>query len=1258
MTFKPFVSPHVHPQSLDSGSTPEAFAERELELGTGYLTVTDHGSLGAARKVYDLAKAKGLTPILGIEAYFFDADCPILKSFGIQDAKKYNKYYHLTIHALDQAAYETIVRLLSKAPTERHGSELKPLFNWRDLEEIGAQNVTFTSGCLIGMVQRHVLNHNRVDIAEAYYRRLSEIVKPGHFFVEVFPHRCDKNWVNGVFVTYADNSVDKFYDNKGLNTEKGGEIKAIDLAKAFGRKGHETDRLLAVQNYSKWDERNKVIVGVKKISDFMPNECRPWAPDGDVQLGCNRVVQYFAGKYGHKILISDDSHYAHPDERIVQDIRLASMGDNFKFYGNYHRQSSEEAFAYFAQYMKTDRATFEGWIDNSHAWAEQFKGFKFNDRVSLPKSFYPANTLGHLKAMIDKHGRMDWTNQRYVERLKAEIAMIQANGKIDLLPYFFLAEEAIAQFAAQEQLTGPGRGSAAGMLLTYLLGITHADPLRYNLSMDRFLTKTRILSGKLPDIDMDLPNRDILTDPDKGWLKQRFGECYAQISVDTSMKVKSSIRDVARATYGKIPDEIERLSKKMAMPPQGISDRDYVFGYSGTDGWVKGAIDTDEFLKEYIAKYPKQWDIVVKCLGVVRNKGRHASAYVVTDEPVSNFIPLQLVSDVLVTQYTAGPVEKSGGVKMDFLGLNTLLDISEALKLIRSRASEKLEGTYKLDGRAVPYYRVVPLNGKLCDVWDLPDDQSVYDMICRSETDTVFQFNTDGAKKWLKEFNFVKSDGSGHKALNSIESLAAFTALDRPGPLDAMILDDLEQPVHNMLVEYAKRAKGEQGYGRMALLDALFPETHGIIVYQEQLEYAFREIGGTTADQAEAFRRDAAKKEMAKVLKHRDLFMPGAISKLGEDDAKKLWASMETFAQYGFNKSHAVCYSLIGYACAFLKYHYPLEWWTAVLRNASKDEVNEKFWRHCGHLINLPDISKSGDQFEIVGDRIQAPLSLLHGIGEGAHKEMCELRPFASLEDFCQKVQARRETKAVMVEKKKKDKKTGAETVVMAKKMGHSALNRGVVYKLIVSGAMDSLFPGMTDTNDMLEQYERVLAQVSGKKPVKVKAEFINLSPLVRYQMRKAILPAYSQPLLPILNHPQIVLEENGLWVYRYGNKKARFAPPRFIDHLNTLTPFVGPYTVATASYVVSSRRFRYGGDKEAMELVLDVDSARYSSVLWPDRKGKLPSELADDLTGAVIVAVWNKSQEAKPFQVVEVEVIQSPLGAVQFEESPDAVEG
>ena len=152
-----FPTPHSHPQSFDSGSTPEAFVKKELELGTGTVTVTDHGSLSACRKMYDLAKPKGLTVVAGMEAYFRDDNCPILKGMGIDDIKGYNKYYHVTMHARDEAAYFKIVKKLSNAPVERHGSENKPMFNWTDLEEIGSENVTIASGCLIGMVQRHLI---------------------------------------------------------------------------------------------------------------------------------------------------------------------------------------------------------------------------------------------------------------------------------------------------------------------------------------------------------------------------------------------------------------------------------------------------------------------------------------------------------------------------------------------------------------------------------------------------------------------------------------------------------------------------------------------------------------------------------------------------------------------------------------------------------------------------------------------------------------------------------------------------------------------------------------------------------------------------------------------------------------------------------------------------------------------------------------------------------------------------------------------
>ena len=183
-------SPHCHIQSLDSASTPAAFIERELELETGAITTTDHGSLQACRHVYDLAKKAKLTPILGLEAYFRDDACPILLGAGLVP-KDYLKYFHITLHAMDETAYYALVKVLSRAAltrTEKHGSESKPLFNWADLEELSHYNITFTTGRLVGMVQRHFLV-GRPDLAEAYYLKLKSIVNPGNLYVEVFPHK-------------------------------------------------------------------------------------------------------------------------------------------------------------------------------------------------------------------------------------------------------------------------------------------------------------------------------------------------------------------------------------------------------------------------------------------------------------------------------------------------------------------------------------------------------------------------------------------------------------------------------------------------------------------------------------------------------------------------------------------------------------------------------------------------------------------------------------------------------------------------------------------------------------------------------------------------------------------------------------------------------------------------------------------------------------------------------------------------------------
>lgn len=535
-----FPSPHCHVMSLDSASTPEAFAKREVELGTGTLTCTDHGSLAAVYKVFELAKKNNLTPIPGIEMYFRDDSCPILTKAGIIktntvprgcDKDKwledhpdgsffdYNKYFHGTLGFRDYDAYLKGVKLLSKADdrAELHGSERKPLFTWEDIEELAATNTTMGSACLVGMVSRHLLNTDvapatKLQIAKSYFERLRHLFKD-RFFVELFPHVCTHEYEKGIFIEAQKSSGQieslRYYYGKTLRTSADKEIKAEELANKWEKK--QELQLLAVKNYRTWEDFPEPlkILHIRKQDGFIQNECSPVAPNGDVQWGVNQFMMRMAKKYGVPCQVSDDSHFATPQQKIVQDVKLAQMGD-WKFFGSYHRQSSEEAYNYFKTQHNISEKEFESWVDNGYQWAEGFKSFKFDNTIKLPTRFFPADTLKHTKELIEKVGRMPKGDPRYVARLKQELELFQKNGTVDLLPYFFVCEEIGRLHSNQGILTGPGRGSAAGCLLSYLIGITSVDPIENDLSLDRFLTIDRINSGRYPDIDVDFPSRDLL----------------------------------------------------------------------------------------------------------------------------------------------------------------------------------------------------------------------------------------------------------------------------------------------------------------------------------------------------------------------------------------------------------------------------------------------------------------------------------------------------------------------------------------------------------------------------------------------------------------------------------------------------------------------------------------------------------------------------------------------------------------------------
>ena len=1281
-TFRTPPEFHNHPDSFDSASTPEAFAVREVELETGALTATDHGTMGACRRVYDIAhskKYKGkLVPILGIEGFLRDDNCPILLQNGIErtydkaDGKpagephfrEYRKYYHFTLHYQDEAAFQAGSRILSRVDVraEKHGSERKPIFNWADLEELGAYNVTLGSGCLVGGVQAHIMQYGRYDIAEQYYQKMRSLVKPGNFYAEVFPHICDKYWKSSVVVTFEDGSTENFRETKKIKTDKAGPKKnkdgswhAEDLAEAWqiNPEGHGAIR--EVMEDRKWAPREvyKKIANIQTIHGFIQNECHPWSPSGDAQLGCNLAVAAMAEKYGDKIIISGDSHFVHAEEKVVQDIRLSQNG-SWRFANVYKRMTGDESAAYFQNTMKVPDARIEQWIDNGFEWGARFKDFKFSKRQTLPVSFYPKDTLRHIGKLILEHGRMENTPERW-DRLNAELDLLHRNGTIDLLPYFMVIEEVCRYYATMGKLTSPGRGSAAGIMIAWLLDITHVDPLKYGLSKERFLTEDRIRSGKWPDIDQDVGDRSLLDKPG-GWLDKRFGDCWAPISTDTKLKLRSSVKDVARwmrstdTQKGYVPPDIEALTKKFMEAPQGIDDKKFIFGYDKDGEWISGSIESDTALIEYTQKYPEEWKKVQLCLGIKRSLGRHPCGIIIADTPVQDFIPLTSVGGVKVTQYTAASVEAAGGLKMDFLTVNVLNDIENCIKLVQQRHNHSeadFESAYpkdetpldtapflRINNSKVPLIRVVPHKGDFVDIWDLPEDQDVFNDFCEGKTETVFQFSTQAAKKWLPHFNFVKStkDGVTHKGLDSIESLAAFTALNRPGPLDAYVGE--EDNKHNMLVEYARRAKGLESIGSFPILDSLFKETYGICVFQEQIQKAFQTVGKTTGIEADRFRVHVGKKMPMEMIEDKKIFMGGAVDAIGEEQATQLWKTMEVFGGYAFNKSHAVSYVTISYACAWLKHHYPLEWWMSVLKNASKKEVEDEFWPHCQSIMLPPDIGKSGQHFQIDGDKIRTPLSVIAGIGERAQLELEKGRPYTDLESFVKAIKTTKETE------------------------GRSSLHRGILTKLICSGVLDSMFTAGAELPQQLEEFEAVYAKVFNKKsPAPPDTKYTCLPYLSQYQLKKSILLGFGKDLRPMFMEVSDSIYKDNMGEFRTTIKGESYTlrDAATTAELLRMSPLPQQgIRLAVAAYVVKdTRRAYHNNTKRMAELTIELEGSKYDLIKWPDKKGLLPVDfLKNNYTGCLVLAVIKKYKEDRPATLEEIVVIQPQLTLKEEEAS------
>jgi DNA-directed DNA polymerase III PolC len=1166
---KNFVTPNSHPSSFLTGSTVEAMVDKFKELGTGYYVCTDNGYLTNALKAYNLAKKKGLKPILGCEIYVKD-----------DSLSSKIKYYTITLHARNQEQYQYLVKQLSdKTRTTIEILEQEyPLFNIKDLEAFAEKGFVAVVGGPQCVVSKNLLIGEH-ELALNTFKRLAGAFA-NNFYGSIIPMKFDKKWVTSSIFTFVNGETVTLDSTIMAETDyaKTFRVSLKEVADKHGK--HKSIKKLYVNGIGY--KVNRDIVSACNHKDFK-------SMGTDVYETYNKFMKAFCERYKVPMLINDYSYLAKKDDKLVQDLKL---GEEIKLYTNHHICNINDVLPVLSNVY--DTLEIKKMVQNSYDFASKFDNFELKYDYQLVKEHD-----NHLKATLDlikKVGRFDESNPIHRERLQHEIKVIHGNGKIDLLPYFFPISGIINYYKEKGRVVGPARGSAGGSFLMYCMGITQIDPIKYGLYFSRFLTLGRILSGSLPDVDVDLNSRDLLIEKN-GFFNTHYNERWAQVSTRTIMKLKSSIRDVNRFKFGKVEEEIERFAKNLEATPQGISDADFVFGYEDNEGnHVAGLLDKDEKLKAYTQERPEEWEIVKRTLGISRQNGRHASAFVISNKLLTDIIPIMKVSGhENITQYEAKEVEKAGLIKYDFLIIKVLNDIQLAIENINKKNYYENGNVGKLESGHFFH------KGDSVYIWDLPEEPEVFDMLGEGKTETVFQLNTTSVTPYVIDMK-----------PRSVEDCAVVTSLVRPGPLE--FVD--ERTGRNMAQEYVERRHG-RSKGEIPILDELLPETYGVMVYQEQITKITKELTGWDDEKAEDVRIAVGKKKLRMIeeLKPQFIKASAATGRVDTYTAETIWAMIEKFGRYGFNKSHAVAYSMVAYACAYLKYHYPLEWWAAVLSNAEEKEITEILWPYVRNILSPPDINLSKEEMVIDynSGTIRNKLSVLRGLGEKAANKITENRPYANINELVEK----------------------------------EVLGTALAEKLTHIGVLDSLFDSKMNLMEKMQAYKDAVEVWKYKKKIFEKSEgeivlnqplekFIEaakkhpktrrckheirkgvidmkyafMNPMKDYILKKSIFPTMPMVLHDIIkeNSNNVKIIDTGTSVYAMSEcgKETRMINGKTYQKIKELPVEQDSRQVITfcvAGYVVESKEFSYGPNREkkALKMNVDVDGHLEEFVIWPD---------------------------------------------------------
>jgi DNA polymerase-3 subunit alpha len=704
----------------------------------------------------------------------------------------------------------------------------------------------------------------------------------------------------------------------------------------------------------------------------------------------NRLLIELGRDLSLPLVATNDCHYGEREDAEAHDVLLCVQTGKTVQEENRLKFATDEAFVKSAEQMKKGFDYYPEVVERTLEIAERCNLELEFGNYHFPRFDPPAEKSldDHLDELARKgleerlaspensESRIQNAESRkmYEERLNFELDVIKGMQ----FPGYFLIVADFINYAKDNGIpVGPGRGSAAGSLVAYALRITDLDPIRHGLLFERFLNPER---RSMPDIDIDfcIRGRDRVIQ----YVKDKYGsDKVAQIATFGTLKAKAAIRDVGRA-LGFSFAETDAIAKLVPAPKQG-------FDYPLSD-----AIKMEPRLQGLMKSDPRVQTLIAHALrleGLTRHSSTHAAGVVISNLPLVEYLPLYLDKDGgIVTQFDMESVEKIGLVKFDFLGLKTLTLIHDCIRLIQASRGDRIE------------LRKLPL-----------DDKKTYRTLCSGNTTGIFQLESMGIREMTVKIR-----------PNNFEDLVAILALYRPGPLDS-----------GMAEEYIKRKHGKEKFRYLhPLLEPILKDTYGVIVYQEQVMQIAQKLGGYSMGEADILRRAMGKKDPEEMASQREHFVQGAKkNRIDPRKAGEMFDQIETFARYGFNKSHSAAYALISYQTAYLKAHYPVEFIAALMSSemGDTDKVikNLAECREQGIEVLPPDINESRADFTVAGDKIRFGLAAVKNVGEKAVEVVLESREregaFQSLFDFCRRVDL-------------------------------SAVNRRVVESLIKCGAFDS----------------------------------------------------------------------------------------------------------------------------------------------------------------------------------------------------------